>query len=147
MLFLQDKRFEQEKAVVVKNFENDLQNMSDQQKKQVDKAEEQQHIDLKVTSKKIRAEQEKELKGFRESLKQEVKLLKHEVELLPKDRRKEELKLRKENLEHDQRRRVRIFSKRSIKISRAERNKWLASIKDHLVLERISREGIYLFQI
>ncbi len=37
---------------------------------QVAKAEEQQHVDLKVTSKKIRAEQEKELKTFREGLKQ-----------------------------------------------------------------------------
>jgi hypothetical protein len=36
----------------------------------VAKAEEQQHVDLKVTSKKIRAEQEKELKTFREGLKQ-----------------------------------------------------------------------------
>ena len=34
------------------------------------KAEEQQHVDLKVTSKKIRAEQEKELKTFREGMKQ-----------------------------------------------------------------------------
>ena len=57
-------------------------------------------------SKKIRAEQEKELKTFREGLKQEVKLLKHEVDLLPKDRRKEEFKHRKENLEREQKRRV-----------------------------------------
>ena len=82
--------------------------MMEQQKKQVDKAEEQQHVDLKVTSKKIRTEQEKELKTFREGLKQELKLLKHEVELLPKDRRKEELKARKERMEKDQQNRVRI---------------------------------------
>ena len=60
-----------------------------------------------MTSKKIRAEQEKDLKGFRESLKQEVKLLKHEVELLPKDRRKEELKARKERLDQEHQLRVR----------------------------------------
>merc|ERR1711981_911975 len=63
----QDKRFEQERTILVKNYENDLQSMIDQQKKQVEKAEEQQHVDLKVTSKKIRADQEKELKNFRES--------------------------------------------------------------------------------
>ena len=74
---------------------------------QVAKAEEQQQIDYKVTSKKIRAEQEKEHKTFREGLKQEVKLLKHEIELMPKDRRKEEFKHRKENLEREQKRRVR----------------------------------------
>ena len=60
-----------------------------------------------VTSKKIRAEQEKELKAFRESLKQEMKLLKHEVELLPKDRRKEELRMRKDRLEREHQDRVR----------------------------------------
>jgi len=31
----QDKRFEQEKAVLVKNYENELQSMGDQQNKQV----------------------------------------------------------------------------------------------------------------
>jgi hypothetical protein len=35
-----------------------------------------------------------------------VKLLKHEIDLLPKDRRKEEFKHRKENLEREQKRRV-----------------------------------------
>merc|ERR1719197_897060 len=49
----QEKRFEQERTILVKNYENELQSMIDQQKKQVEKAEEQQHVDLKVTSKKI----------------------------------------------------------------------------------------------
>ena len=75
----------------------------------MEKAEEQQHVDLKVTSKKIRAEQEKELKTFRESLKQELKLLKQEVDLLPKSERKEALKARKEALEHDQQHREQLF--------------------------------------
>ncbi len=105
----QDKRFEQERTILVKNYENDLQSMMDQQKKQVDKAEEQQHVDLKVTSKKIRAEQEKDMKAFRESLKQELKLLKQESELLPKDRRKEQYKARKEALEQDQQHREQLF--------------------------------------
>lgn len=43
-----------------------------------------QEIELKNASKKIRAEQERELKVFREGLKQELKLLKQEVDLLPK---------------------------------------------------------------
>ena len=44
----QEKRFEQERTILVKNYENELQSMIDQQKKQVEKAEEQQHVDLKV---------------------------------------------------------------------------------------------------
>jgi len=97
----QEKRFDAERITLMKNYENDLTSMIDGQKKQVDKCEQQQHEELKVSSKRIRNEQEKELKAFRESLKQEVKLLKHEVELLPKDRRKEALKLRKEQLERE----------------------------------------------
>jgi len=97
----QEKRFDTERITLMKNYENDLTSMIDAQKKQVDKCEQQQHEELKVSSKRIRNEQEKELKSFRESLKQEVKLLKHEVELLPKDRRKEALKLRKEQLERE----------------------------------------------
>ena len=45
----QEKRFEQERTILVKNYENELQSMIDQQKKQVEKAEEQQHVDLKVS--------------------------------------------------------------------------------------------------
>merc|ERR1719339_867950 len=86
--------------------------MIDSQKKQVDKCEQQQHEELKVSSKRIRNEQEKELKGFRESLKQEVKLLKCEVELLPKDRRKEALKMRKDQLEREHVDRERGFVER-----------------------------------
>merc|ERR1712227_776069 len=97
----QEKRFDSEKATLTKNYENDLSSMVDGQKKQVDKCENQQQDELKVSSKKIRNEQEKELKSFRESLKQETKLLKHEVELLPKDRRKEALKMRKDQLERE----------------------------------------------
>lgn len=108
----QEKRFEQERITLLKNYENDLQQMVDQQKKQVDRAEQQQNEDLKVSSKKIRSEQEKELKGFRESLKQEMKLLKHEVELIPKERRKEALKIRKEQLEREHLERERNFLER-----------------------------------
>ena len=52
--------------------------------KQVEKAESLQEVELKNASKKIRAEQERELKSFRESLKTELKLLKQEIDLLPK---------------------------------------------------------------
>merc|ERR1719318_1761177 len=108
----QEKRFEVERTTLMKNYDNDLSSMIDSQKKQVDKCEQQQHEELKVSSKRIRNEQEKELKGFRESLKQEVKLLKHEVELLPKDRRKEALKMRKDQLEREHVLRERGFVER-----------------------------------
>lgn len=50
----------------------------------MEKAESLQEVELKNASKKIRAEQERELKAFRESLKTELKLLKQEIDLLTK---------------------------------------------------------------
>jgi STE20-like kinase len=55
---------------------------------------------------KIRAEQERELKQFRDGLKQEVRLLKQEVDLMPKDKRKNTFRGRKEKLETDHEDRV-----------------------------------------
>lgn len=43
--------------------------------------------------------QDRELRVFRESLKHELKLLKHEIDLLPKDKRKDCYKERKEQLD------------------------------------------------
>jgi len=60
----------------------------------------------------MRQEQEKELKSFRDSLKQEMKMIKHEVELLPKDRRKEALRIRKDQLEREHVDRERSFVER-----------------------------------
>merc|ERR1719348_62349 len=58
----QEKRFDTERVTLMKNYENDLTSMVDGQKKQVDKCENQQQDELKVSSKRIRSEQEKELK-------------------------------------------------------------------------------------
>ena len=69
-------------------------------------------MELKATSKRIRADQEKELRSFRESLKTELKLLKQEVDLLPKEARKEALRSRKEQLDADQATREKAFQDR-----------------------------------
>lgn len=61
---------------------------------------------MRLASKKIRSEQERELKEFRESQKQEMRLLKQEVDLMPKDRRKSMFKDRKEKLETEHEERV-----------------------------------------
>ena len=47
----------------------------------------------------VAVRQEKELKMFRDGLKQDMKMLKHEVEMLPKETRKEALRQRKEEKE------------------------------------------------
>lgn len=50
--------------------------------------------------------QEREVKSFREGLKQEWKLLKHEIDMLPRDQRKDATKRRKEEKEIEQQEKV-----------------------------------------
>lgn len=69
-------------------------------------AEQQQEADMRLASKRIRSDQERELKQFREGLKQELRLLKQEVDLLPKDQRKHQFKTRRDSLENDHEQRV-----------------------------------------
>lgn len=79
--------------------ESDLDTLARQQRQQIERAEGQQEADLRLASKKIRGEQERELKQFRESLKQELRLIKQETDLMPKEKRKNAFKVRKEKLE------------------------------------------------
>ncbi|KRT82294.1 hypothetical protein AMK59_3967 [Oryctes borbonicus] len=95
----QDKRFEQERQSLERTYENDLEMLSRQQRLQIERAEAQQDADLRAASKKIRAEQERDLKQFRDGLKQELRLLKAEVDRLPKEHRKNEFRIRKERLD------------------------------------------------
>lgn len=105
----QEKKFEQELTGLLRNYDNDLEALNRQQKQQVEKAEQQQELDLKFASRKIRCDQEKELRAFRDSLKNEFKLLKQEIELLPKDKRKDIFRIRREQMELDQAERERVF--------------------------------------
>lgn len=105
----QEKRFEQEMSALTRSYDNDLEILNRQQKQQVERAEQQQEIDLKLASKRIRTEQERDLKQFKESLKNELKLLKQEMELLPKDKRKEIFRLRKEKMDLEHAEKERLF--------------------------------------
>ncbi|XP_023221095.1 serine/threonine-protein kinase 10-like isoform X2 [Centruroides sculpturatus] len=105
----QEKRFEQEMSTLTRSYDNDLEILNRQQKQQVERAEQQQEIDLKLASKRIRSEQERDLKQFKESLKNELKLLKQEMELLPKDKRKEIFRLRKEKMDLEHAEKERLF--------------------------------------
>lgn len=67
------------------------------------------HSQLRSSSKRIRSDQEQELKIFRENLKQEIRLLKQEVDLLPKDKRKDEFKQRRSAMELDHEEKERAF--------------------------------------
>ncbi|XP_048526500.1 serine/threonine-protein kinase 10 isoform X2 [Dendroctonus ponderosae] len=105
----QERKFEQERQNLERTYENDLEVLSRQQRVQIERAEAHQDADLRATSKKIRSEQERELKLFRDGLKQELRLLKAEVDLLPKEKRKHEFKLRKDKMDADHSERERTF--------------------------------------
>lgn len=107
----QEKRFESELTSLLRTYENDLEALNRQQKQVVEKAEQQQDLELKVTSKKLKMEQEKELKQYRETIKNEHKLLKQESHLLilNKSDRKHALQVRKDQLHLDQIERERLF--------------------------------------
>ncbi|KAM7345226.1 sterile20-like kinase isoform 2-T4 [Cochliomyia hominivorax] len=105
----QDRRFDQERLSLEKTYEADMEALARQQKQLVEKTEQAQEHELRSSSKRIRAEQEKELKIFRENLKQEIHLLKQEVDLLPKDKRKDEFKQRRSAMELDHEEKERTF--------------------------------------
>lgn len=58
----QDKKFEQERLALERTYEADMEVLARQHKQTVEKYEQQQENELRNTSKKIRMEQERELK-------------------------------------------------------------------------------------
>ena len=105
----QERRFEQETTGLLRGYDTELETLSRTQKQQIERAEQQQDTDLRLSSKKIRAEQERELKMFRDGLKQEVRLLKQESDLLPKDQRKNAFRIKRQQQEVEQAERERRF--------------------------------------
>ncbi|KAM8713222.1 hypothetical protein ACLKA7_013522 [Drosophila subpalustris] len=105
----QDRRFEQERVSLEKTYEADMDTLARQHKQLIEKTEQTQENELRSSSKRIRSEQEQELKIFRENLKQEIRLLKQEVDLFPKDKRKDEFKQRRTAMELDHEEKERAF--------------------------------------
>lgn len=105
----QEKRFEQERITLERTYEADMDTLARQHRQLVEKTEQQQESDLRAASKRIRAEQERDLKHFRDSLKQELRLLKQEIDLLPKDKRKDEFKKKKATMEIEHEEKERTF--------------------------------------
>ncbi|XP_076460311.1 uncharacterized protein LOC143293384 isoform X2 [Babylonia areolata] len=80
----QERKFEAEMQTLLKNYEQDMEILTKQQKQAVEKAELAQQQDMKMTGKRIKQDQDKETKRFRDKLKQEMKLLKQELDMMPK---------------------------------------------------------------
>lgn len=135
----QEKRFDNELTTLLRTYENDLDALNRQQKQVVEKAEQQQDLELKLMSKKLKLEQDKELKQYRESIKNEHKLLKQESHLLilNKSDRKHALQHRKEQLQLDQIERERQFIEKQQENHNQAIQRMLSSYREKIgLLER-----------
>lgn len=99
----QEQRFEQELQDLDKKYDVDLDNLSRNQKKEIEKLEITQNADLRTSSRKMKQDQEKDLRRFKDSLREEHKSAKKEVDALPRNQRKEAWRKRKEEMEVSQR--------------------------------------------
>ncbi|RUS73025.1 hypothetical protein EGW08_019211 [Elysia chlorotica] len=104
-----ERKFDADSTALKKSYDQDLDMMTKQHKQQIEKAEQIQQNDMKNAAKKLRTEQEKELKMFREKQKQEMKLLKQELDLLPRDNRKEKAQQIREAKQIEMEEKERLF--------------------------------------
>ncbi|XP_045506048.1 serine/threonine-protein kinase 10-like isoform X2 [Colias croceus] len=105
----QDKRFEAELASLCRAHEADLETLARAQRAAAERAEQQLEGELRAHAKRLRADHERDLRHFRDGLKQELRLLKQEVELLAKERRKEAYRARRARLDAEHAARERAF--------------------------------------
>ncbi|VDK73846.1 unnamed protein product [Litomosoides sigmodontis] len=101
----QMKRFATDKENISKKTDIELQMLARTQKRQLKECEEIHNEDIKQSLKRMQSDQERELRMFREQLKQEQRDLKMEIDTLPKSQRKDCYRVRKEQLDNDQQKR------------------------------------------
>ncbi|RVE44508.1 hypothetical protein evm_010837 [Chilo suppressalis] len=105
----QDKRFEAELASLSRAHEADLDTLARAQRASAERAEQQLEGELRHAAKRLRAEHERQLRHFRDTLKQELRLLKQEVELVSKERRKDAYRERRARLDAEHAEREKAF--------------------------------------
>ncbi|KAK2827751.1 hypothetical protein Q7C36_018677 [Tachysurus vachellii] len=91
---LMQRRFDQEMNAKKKFYDTELENLEKQQKQMIERMELENAVGLREETRRIRLEQEKALHRFQDQIKQRKKEVKHEVEKLPRNVRKESLKIR-----------------------------------------------------
>ncbi|VDP00983.1 unnamed protein product [Heligmosomoides polygyrus] len=97
----QERKFQQEKAVLTRQYEIDMEALERKQKREIEEAEKVQEEELKQAQKRLKYEQEKDLRAFKERLKQEMKIMKQEMDMLPRHQRKDALRMKKDQMEHE----------------------------------------------
>ncbi|VDK87157.1 unnamed protein product, partial [Onchocerca ochengi] len=94
---------------IYKKTDIELQMLARTQKRQLKECEEIHNEDMKQSLKRIQSDQERELRMFREQLRQEQRDLKMEMDMIPKSQRKDCYRVRKEQLDSDQQKREMKF--------------------------------------
>ncbi|XP_052757253.1 serine/threonine-protein kinase 10 isoform X2 [Galleria mellonella] len=105
----QDKRFEAELASLNRAHEAELDALARSGRAAAERAEQSLEVELRQAAKRLRADHERDLRHFRDTLKQELRLLKQEVELVAKERRKEAYRQRRSRLDAEHGERERAF--------------------------------------
>ncbi|BFY97880.1 hypothetical protein BsWGS_00920 [Bradybaena similaris] len=109
ILEAKEKKFEADRVALKKTFEQDLDALNKQQKMLIEKAEQNQQADMKNAARKLKTEQDKELKLFKDKQKQEMKLLKQELDLLPRDNKKDVAQKLREKRQIEMEEKERLF--------------------------------------
>ncbi|XP_041657262.1 serine/threonine-protein kinase 10 [Cheilinus undulatus] len=111
------RRFEQEMHAKKKHYDVELENLEKHQKQTIEKMEADHNIRLKDETKRIKAEQERDLHRFQDQLKHKKKEVKQSVDKLPRSQRKDTLKQK-----------MNSFQEMKVK----EENNFLAAQKNYL---------------
>ncbi|KAM4620564.1 serine/threonine-protein kinase 10 isoform 2-T2 [Polymixia lowei] len=144
------RRFDQEMNAKKKHYDTELENLEKHQKQTIEKMETDHAVKLRDETKRIKAEQERDLRKFQDQMKHKKKEVKQAVDKLPRNQRKESMKQRmsvyqqtkiteEQNFLADQRNYLdttlnRIISDNKREISETERD--CLNKKQHLIRER-----------
>uniref|UniRef100_A0A8D0FMR2 non-specific serine/threonine protein kinase n=1 Tax=Strix occidentalis caurina TaxID=311401 RepID=A0A8D0FMR2_STROC len=104
------RRFEQEMTTKKKFYDTELENLERQQKQQIEKMEQDHSLRRREEAKRIRLEQERDHVKFLEQLKQMKKEVKNEVEKLPRQQRKGNMKVKMDDFAQKKQTMVRSMS-------------------------------------
>uniref|UniRef100_A0A8D0FM38 non-specific serine/threonine protein kinase n=1 Tax=Strix occidentalis caurina TaxID=311401 RepID=A0A8D0FM38_STROC len=102
------RRFEQEMTTKKKFYDTELENLERQQKQQIEKMEQDHSLRRREEAKRIRLEQERDHVKFLEQLKQMKKEVKNEVEKLPRQQRKGNMKVKMDDFAQKKQTMVRL---------------------------------------
>ncbi|KAL1252384.1 hypothetical protein QQF64_017077, partial [Cirrhinus molitorella] len=93
------RRFDQEMNAKKKYYDTELETLEKQQKQTIEKMETDHTVRLRDEGKRIRAEQEKAYNKFLDQMKHKKKEVKQEVEKMPRNQRKESMKIKMSNFQ------------------------------------------------